>query len=101
VTAVLLVAVLLTGVGAGWYFWGVETVVVCTPPDVKVFLDGAELTPESPGRFVVPHLARGRHILKVQRAGYSEVTQIIDPPLSTTNEWVNIRLAPVPGKKGF
>ena len=35
---------------------GVETVIVCSPPDVTVFLDNKELAPTSYGRYVIPHL---------------------------------------------
>ena len=100
--ALVLMIVLLIAAGTGWYFWGVDTVIVCAPYDCKAFLDGVELSPESPGRFTVPHMARGPHMLMVQKTGYSEVFQNLDFPLTSISEWVNVRLTPLPaGKKSF
>src|ERR1051326_1488869 len=60
VVSILLLVIVLCALGA-WYFWGVETVVVVSPPDARVFLDGQELSTISPGRYVVPHLSRKPH----------------------------------------
>ena len=92
--AVVLVLLLVIVVGAcgGWYFLGVETVIVCSPPDVTVFLDDKELTPASYGRYVVPHLSRKTHLLKVQSPGFADTIQRLDFPLTSLHEWVNIRL---------
>jgi len=94
--AVMLILLLVVVVGAfgAWYFWGVETVIVCSPPDVRVFLDDKELAPESFGRYVIPHLSRQSHLLKVQRQGFADTIQRLDFPLSSTQEWVNIKLVP-------
>ena len=48
IVLVLLLLIVVGGFG-GWYFMGVETVIVCSPPDVTVFLDGKELPPTSYG----------------------------------------------------
>lgn len=90
----ILLLLIVVGVFGGWYFWGVETVIVCSPPDVRVFLDDKELAPESYGRYVIPHLSRQAHLLKVQRAGFADTLQRLDFPLASTREWVNIRLVP-------
>jgi hypothetical protein len=87
----LLLMVLIGGFG-GWYFIGVETVVVCSPPDVTVLLDGKELPPTSYGRYVIPHLSRQPHLLRVQRAGFAETIERLDFPLTSLHEWVNIKL---------
>ena len=94
--AVVLILLLVIVVGAcgGWYFWGVETVIVCSPPDVRVFLDDKEVQPSSYGRYVVPHLSRQSHLLKVQRPGFADTIQKLDFPLTSTQEWVNIKLVP-------
>jgi len=93
VVLILLLVIVVCGFG-GWYFWGVETVIVCSPPDVRVFLDDKELTPASYGRYVVPHLSRQSHLLKVQRPGFADTIQKLDFPLTSTQEWVNIKLVP-------
>jgi double zinc ribbon protein len=90
----ILLFVIVAGAFGGWYFWGVETVVVCSPPDVQVFLDDKEVQPSSYGRYVVPHLSRQSHLLKVQRPGFADTIQRIDFPLTSTQEWVNIKLVP-------
>lgn len=91
IVVILLLVLVVCGLGA-WYFWGVETVVVVSPPDARVFLDNQELTANSPGRYVVPHLSRKPHLLKVQSPGFAETVQRLDFPLSSINEWVNITL---------
>jgi hypothetical protein len=94
--AIVLILVLLIVVGGfgGWYFMGVETVIVSSPPDVTVFLDGKELPPTSYGRYVIPHLSRQPHLLRVQRAGFAETIQRLDFPLTSLHEWVNMKLVP-------
>lgn len=73
---------------------GVETVIVCSPPDVIVLLDDKELVPTSYGRYVIPHLSRQPHLLKVQRAGFADIIEKLDFPLMSLHEWVNIKLVP-------
>jgi len=90
---VLLLLIVVGGFG-GWYFMGVETVIVCSPPDVTVFLDGKELAPTSYGRYVVPHLSRQPHLLRVQRAGFADTIERLDFTLTSLHEWVNIKLVP-------
>lgn len=90
---ILLLVIAAAGFGA-WYFWGVETIVVCSPPDVRVFLDDKEITPTSYGRYVIPHLSRKPHLLRVQRPGFADTIQRLDFPLSSSREWVNVRLVP-------
>ena len=94
--AVVLVLLLIIVLGAcgGWYFWGVETIIVSSPPDVTVFLDDKELAPVSYGRYVIPHLSRKTHFLKVQRPGFADTIQRLDFPLTSLHEWVNIKLVP-------
>jgi len=94
VVVLILLLVIVVGACGGWYFWGVETVIVCSPPDVRVFLDDKELAPSSYGRYLVPHLSRQSHLLKVQRPGFADTLQRLDFPLSSTQEWVNIKLVP-------
>ena len=93
---IILVLLLLMVVGGfgGWYFIGVETVIVCSPPDVTVFLDDKELPPTSYGRYVVSHLSRKPHLLKVQRAGFADTIDRLDFPMTSLHEWVNIKLVP-------
>ena len=91
VVAVLLLVIVLCALGA-WYFWGVETVVVVSPPDARVFLDGQEVSTNSPGRFVISHLSRKTHILKVKNPGYADTLERLDFPLTSFNEWVNVTL---------
>jgi predicted amidophosphoribosyltransferase len=90
---VLLLVIVIGGLG-GWYFMGVETVIVCSPPDVTVFLDDKELAPASYGRYVVPHLSRQPHLLRVQRAGFADTIERLDFPMTSSREWVNIKLVP-------
>jgi hypothetical protein len=94
--AVVLVLLLVIVVGAcgGWYFWGVETIIVSSPPDVTVFLDDKELTPTSYGRYVIAHLSRKTHFLRVQRPGFADTIERLDFPMTSLHEWVNIRLVP-------
>jgi hypothetical protein len=94
--AVVLVLLLVIVLGAcgGWYFLGVETIIVSSPPDVTVFLDDKELTPTSYGRYVVPHLSRKAHFLRVQRPGFADTIERLDFPMTSLHEWVNIRLVP-------
>jgi hypothetical protein len=94
--AIVLILLLLIVVGGfgGWYFMGVETVIVCSPPDVTVFLDGKELAPTSYGRYVIPHLSRQPHLLRVQRAGFADTIERLDFPVTSLREWVNIKLVP-------
>ena len=73
---------------------GVETVIVCSPPDVTVFLDNKELAPTSYGRYVIPHLSRQPHLLRVQRAGFADTIERLDFPMTSLHEWVNIKLVP-------
>lgn len=93
IVLVLLLVIAAASFGA-WYFWGVETIVVCSPPDVRVFLDEKEITPVSYGRYVIPHLSRKPHLLKVQRPGFADTIQRLDFPLSSSQEWVNVKLVP-------
>ena len=95
ITIAILGIVLLVAAAAGWYFWGVNTVIVCSPYDSKVFLDGQELSPDTPGRFNVDHLARGPHTLKVQKDGFSDSLMNLDFPLTSSTEWINVRLTPL------
>ena len=90
----VLLLVLILGSAAGWYFWGVDTVVACSPFDAKASLDGVELAPDTPGRFSIPHLSRGPHTLKVQRDGYDPTVQTLDFPVTSISEYVNVRLSP-------
>jgi hypothetical protein len=93
IVLVLLLIIVIGGLG-GWYFMGVETVIVCSPPDVTVFLDDKELAPTSYGRYVVPHLSRQPHLLRVQRPGFADTIERLDFPLTSLHEWVNIKLVP-------
>ncbi|HLK06307.1 MAG TPA: hypothetical protein VKV30_00130 [Candidatus Angelobacter sp.] len=93
IVLVLLLLILVGGLG-GWYFTGVETVIVCSPPDVTVFLDDKELQPTSYGRYVIPHLSRQPHLLRVQRAGFADTIERLDFPMTSLREWVNIKLVP-------
>jgi len=93
VVLILLLVIVAGGFG-GWYFWGVETVIVCSPPDVRLFLDDKELQPSSYGRYVVPHLSRQTHLLKVQRPGFADTIQKLDFPMTSAHEWVNVTLVP-------
>jgi hypothetical protein len=93
VILILLLLILIGGFG-GWYFMGVETVIVASPPDVTVYLDNKKLPPTSYGRYVVPHLSRNAHLLRVQRPGFADTIQRLDFPLSSLHEWVNIKLVP-------
>jgi hypothetical protein len=93
IVLVLLLLIVIGGFG-GWYFMGVETVIVCSPPDVTVFLDGKELAPTSYGRYVIPHLSRQPHLLRVQRVGFADTIERLDFPLTSLHEWVNIKLVP-------
>jgi hypothetical protein len=90
VLALLLVIVM--GALGGWYFWGVETVVVVSPPNARVLLDGQELSTISPGRYVISHLSRKPHLLRVQSPGFADTIQRLDFPLTSLQEWVNITL---------
>jgi hypothetical protein len=90
----VLFLLIILGVAGAWYFWGVETIVVCSPPNVKVFLDEKEIAPESYGRYVIPHLSRKLHLLKIQSPGFADTIQRLDFPLTSSHEWVNIRLVP-------
>jgi zinc ribbon protein len=89
--SILLLVIVLCALGA-WYFWGVETVVVVSPPDARVFLDGQEISTNSPGRYVISHLSRKSHLLKVKNPGYADTIERIDFPLTSFNEWVNVTL---------
>ena len=73
---------------------GVETVIVCSPPGVTVFLDDKELAPTSYGRYVIPHLSRKPHFLKVQSPGFADTIERLDFPMTSLHEWVNIKLVP-------
>lgn len=92
IVVTILLLVIIIGALGGWYFWGVETIVVCSPPTARVFLDGQELATSSPGRFVIPHLSRKSHLLKVKNPGYADTIQRLDFPLTSFNEWVNVTL---------
>ncbi|HET9837512.1 MAG TPA: hypothetical protein VFR84_04695 [Candidatus Angelobacter sp.] len=91
IVTILLLVIVVGGLG-GWYFWGVETIVVCSPPTARVFLDGQELAASSPGRFVISHLPRKSHMLKVKNPGYADTIQRLDFPLTSFSEWVNVTL---------
>lgn len=93
IVLILLLLMVVGGVG-GWYFMGVETVIVCSPPDVTVFLDNKELPPTSYGRYVIPHLSRQPHLLRAQRTGFADTIERLDFPLTSLHEWVNIKLVP-------
>jgi hypothetical protein len=93
IVLVLLLLIVMGGLG-GWYFMGVETVIVCSPPDVTVFLDDKELPPTSYGRYVIPHLSRQPHLLRVQRPGFADTIERLDFPMTSLHEWVNIKLVP-------
>ncbi len=73
---------------------GVETVIVCSPPDVTAFLDDKELAPTSYGRYVILHLSRQPHLLRVQRAGFADTIERLDFPMTSRHEWVNVKLVP-------
>jgi len=88
----ILVVVVVLGALGGWYFWGVETIIVCSPPDATVSLDDKEIQPTSYGRYVIPHLSRKTHYLKVQSPGFADTIEKLDFPLTSLQEWVNIRL---------
>jgi hypothetical protein len=93
IVVVLLLLIVVGGAG-GWYLLGVETVIVCSPPDVTVFLDDKELAPTSYGRYVIPHLSRQPHLLRVQRAGFADTIERLDFPMTSLHEWVNVKLVP-------
>ena len=93
IVVVLLLLIVVGGFG-GWYFMGVETVIVCSPPDVTVFLDDKELAATSYGRYVIPHLSRQPHLLRVQRAGFADTIERLDFPVTSLHEWVNVKLVP-------
>ncbi|MBZ5493235.1 MAG: zinc ribbon domain-containing protein [Acidobacteriia bacterium] len=93
IVLVLLLLIVIGGFG-GWYFMGVETVIVCSPPDVTVFLDGKELPPTSYGRYVIPHLSRQAHLLRVESPGFADTIERLDFPMTSLHEWVNIKLVP-------
>jgi Double zinc ribbon len=93
VIIILLLLILIGGFG-GWYFMGVETIIVSSPPDVTVFLDDKELAPASYGRYVIPHLSRQPHLLRVQRSGFADTIERLDFPLTSLHAWVNIKLVP-------
>ena len=93
IVLILLLLIVVGGLG-GWYFMGVETVIVCSPPDVTVFLDNKELPPTSYGRYVIPHLSRQPHLLRVQRAGFADTIERLDFPMTSLHEWVNVKLVP-------
>ena len=93
ILVILLLLIIVGGFG-GWYFLGVETVIVCSPPDVTVFLDNKELAPTSYGRYVIPHLSRQTHLLRVQRAGFADTIERLDSPMTSLHEWVNVKLVP-------
>ncbi|MGZ4871876.1 MAG: hypothetical protein ACXVIO_07510 [Candidatus Angelobacter sp.] len=93
IVLMLVLLIVVAGFG-GWYFMGVETVIVSSPPDVTVFLDDKELAPTSYGRYVIPHLSRQPHLLRVQRPGFADTIQRLDFPLTSLHEWVNIKLVP-------
>jgi Double zinc ribbon/zinc-ribbon domain len=90
----VLLLLIVTGGFGGWYFMGVETVIVCSPPDVTVFLDNKELAPTSYGRYVISHLSRRPHLLKVQSPGFADTIERLDFPTTSLHEWVNIKLVP-------
>ncbi len=90
----ILLIIIVGGAVGGWYFWGVETIVVCSPPDVTVFLDDRQVGATSYGRYVIPHLSRRTHLLRVQKPGFADTIEKLDFPLSSSREWVNIRLVP-------
>jgi hypothetical protein len=93
IVVVLLLLIVVGGAG-GWYLLGVETVIVCSPPDVTVFLDNKELAPTSYGRYVIPHLSRQPHLLRVQRAGFADTIERLDFPGTSLHEWINVKLVP-------
>lgn len=90
---ILLIVIVGAGFG-GWYLWGVETIIVCSPPDARVSLDDKELPSDPSGRYVIPHLSRSPHLLKVQRRGFADTLQRLDFPLSSSREWITIVLVP-------
>jgi hypothetical protein len=92
IIVLILLLLILTGGFGGWYFIGVETVIVCSPPDVTVFLDNKEVSPTSYGRYVIPHLSRQPHLLRVQRPGFADTIERLDFPMTSLHEWVNIKL---------
>jgi rRNA maturation endonuclease Nob1 len=94
IAVLILLVVIVAGALGSWYFWGVETIIVSSPPDVTVFLDDKELAQSSYGRYVIPHLSRQSHLLKVQRMGFADTIQRLDFPLTSLHEWVNIKLVP-------
>ncbi|HEU4416400.1 MAG TPA: hypothetical protein VFT65_16545 [Candidatus Angelobacter sp.] len=71
-----------------------ETIIVCSPPDARVSLDDKELPSDPSGRYVIPHLSRSPHLLKVQRRGFADTLQRLDFPLSSSREWITIVLVP-------
>jgi hypothetical protein len=93
IVLVLLLVIVVGGLG-GWYFMGVETIIVCSPPDVTVFLDDKELAPTSYGRYVIPHLSRQAHLLRVGRTGFADTIERLDFPMTSLHEWVNVKLVP-------
>jgi rRNA maturation endonuclease Nob1 len=93
IVLILLLLIIIGSLG-GWYFMGVETVIVCSPPDVTIFLDNKELAPTSYGRYVIPHLSRQPHLLRVQRSGFADTIERLDFPMTSLHEWVNIKLVP-------
>jgi hypothetical protein len=93
IVLILLLLIVVGGLGC-WYFIGVETVIVCSPPNVTVFLDNKKVAPTSYGRYVIPHLSRQPHLLRVQRAGFADTIERLDFSLASLHEWVNIKLVP-------
>jgi hypothetical protein len=91
---VVLLLLIVVGGAGGWYLLGVETVIVCSPPDVTVFLDDKELAPSSYGRYVIQHLSRQSHLLRVQRAGFADTIERLDFSMTSRHEWVNVKLVP-------
>jgi len=91
--AVGAIVFLLAAGAASWYLWGVQTIIVASPRADHVFLDNEEL-PQVDGRFVVPHLSRHPHTLKVQREGYADLVETLNFPLTASTEWITVSLTP-------
>ena len=89
--------VLVLAAGAGWWFWGVDLVVVTVPPDAKVWVDQQPVAPQSFGRYALSHLARRSHTVTVKRDGYTDSTQTVDYAWSDNTQWVTVRLTPEAG----
>jgi hypothetical protein len=75
----IVLGVILFMLGVLWFQWGVQLELTTTPGGTRATLDGKDVgkSGDPAGVLVLPHVARGSHVLALAHAGFDDWSQPI------------------------